>query len=66
MAEEGNMSQWFWLIPTLIIAIPLLIAIIYGISAYNNPKYKHEFTTLTYALQRNLGFITMPLIYISS
>lgn len=67
MTEEAttDMGQWFWIIPTLIIVIPLSIAIFYGISAYNNPKNKHEFQTIIYSIQKNLGFITMPLIYFS-
>tara|TARA_B100000575_G_scaffold288489_1_gene288590 strand:+ start:722 stop:2707 length:1986 start_codon:yes stop_codon:yes gene_type:complete len=66
MAEEdtGDMGKWFWIIPTLIVVVPLSVAIFYGIRAYNNPKYKHEFQTLIYAIQRNLAFILMPLIFI--
>jgi len=59
-----DMGQWFWIIPTLIIVIPLSISIYYGIRAYNSPKYKHEFQTIIFSIQRNIGFITMPLIYI--
>ena len=66
MAEEdtGDMGKWFWIIPTLIVVIPLSVAIFYGIRAYNNPKYKHEFQTIIYAIQRNFAFILMPLIFI--
>ena len=66
MAEEdiGDMGKWFWIIPTLIVVIPLSVAIFYGISAYNNPKYKHDFQTIIYAIQRNTAFILMPLIFI--
>ena len=66
MAEEdtGDMGKWFWIIPTLIVVIPLSVAIYYGINAYKNPKYKHEFQTIIYAIQRNLGFILLPLVFI--
>ena len=66
MAEEdaGDMGKWFWIIPTIIVVIPLSVAIFYGIRAYNNPKYKHEFQTIIYAIQRNFAFILMPLIFI--
>ena len=66
MAEEdtGDMGKWFWIIPTSIVVVPLSVAIFYGIRAYNNPKYKHEFQTIIYAIQRNLAFILMPLIFI--
>jgi hypothetical protein len=66
MAEEdtGDMGKWFWIIPTIIVVIPLSVAIYYGIRAYNNPKYKHQFQTIIYAIQRNTAFILMPLIFI--
>ena len=66
MAEEdtGDMGKWFWIIPTIIVVIPLSVAIYYGIRAYSNPKYKHEFQTIIYAIQRNFAFILMPLIFI--
>jgi len=59
-----ELDKWFWIIPTLIVVIPLSIAIYYGIRAYSDPAYKHMFMTTLYQLYSSLGFILLPLIYI--